>query len=941
MLLGALLMAQPLMALEVEDAKLRRAVGLMQNEQWQLAYDVFSEIDTYEQAQGVSEGVYGKLLFSMGLCQMELAQRAKGDERKALFRKALVEFQRCRNFVGAPGDENPYLRRALLRMGMCYQALEDFDAAYAAYSQFLLERNQLVDLYDHGSLLINAAICAARKSQPEAKAAVQYLAEAIKLREKGEISTTALTLSVIEVDEALAGISEEQQSRMLEGWLKELMTEVQEDGVYRRLLAYASAEAERGDQGDVMRVLDSLPWIEGGVVDFDAEVDSALLVASVELLAKISGGDERLRHYQSLIEHFAGAERVESWLYQVVLAAVASEKRGVASEAIRSYLESYPEGAFVSEVKLIELSNAFDSGDYQKAAALAESYLAGETREGVSEEAARYFLFASAFYLADYSRCLELIPGFLERYPESDYLGRVAYYQGVSMARLGYAHEAQTLLEKVEGDGIADYAAYELAYLDFEFAQYESSQERLLGLLEGELEPSLGGQVQLLLARIQALLRQRDDAQETYLKALELARSSGDSDLEQEVTYHLIAFLGREKIGGEPNPHMDACIPYYDGFFEKFTDSEFASQVAAVALPALIQVGEGQRGIERLESVLFQSVEQMQEAGMREAGSALIWGKIDLGLKPSALRKSLLEEGLDSSYALVKWFALIEVYEAGLEQAQLSWGRKLRYDAIVRELYAQLVLHLGELSAPAYLRRAVGDWYLVNDRFPERAEPQFLLAQKSSLIAQQEWAQLGAIRARRVSGDVGAANSDLIMLGELIARSQTQPTMLERVLYEKIELLALVEKWDDLTTASRDYLSTRKLSYQRARVWYLLAKSYDLRGEVEDAIANYSRVFAGYTRVLGVSAPSVERLSELTWERNLPGEGTESSDKQVAYQLAHRYLTMVGDYPEWEKQLPGVKESLGKIRQNVTEWEASGEVISVEQMLREMRQGKR
>ncbi len=81
-------------ALEADDDQLRRAVGMMQNEQWKLAYTVFSEIDEAEQAAGVSEAVYGKLLFSMGLCQMELAKNAGADQRAAFYQKALTDFVR-------------------------------------------------------------------------------------------------------------------------------------------------------------------------------------------------------------------------------------------------------------------------------------------------------------------------------------------------------------------------------------------------------------------------------------------------------------------------------------------------------------------------------------------------------------------------------------------------------------------------------------------------------------------------------------------------------------------------------------------------------------------------------------------------------------------------------------------------------------------------------
>jgi len=940
-----LALASPLAwALDAEDEKLLRAVSLMQSENWQLAYSEFSEIDEAEQATGVSQGVYGKLLFSMGLCQMELAKHGGAELRESFYQNALKDFKRCRNFIGSPDDQNPYVRRSLLRIAMCYQALEQYDNAYAAYAEFLVERNQISDVYDHGSLLLNLIRCSLHQSPAVDSETFSYLQQAVDGRERHKIATAPLCQVILDVYAAAGSRVSPEPRQLLLTWMTDLFPSLgsHSDAILTGLSNTVQHLSNAENIKSAQSLLEVLPWLgpdSTEKLDLSGadEFDQVLVARSIEQYAHTQSAQQRCNLLSQLLDQFPQSDRTSEWLYQVIVAHFELDQIEQARAVVALYKSRFPDGNYLNAIELLELSGLFDAGQYPEALALAE---ADSTGAEAQKEARLYVMAGSTCFLGKYERSSKLAAEYLELYPAGEHAMPVRYFQAVSYARLGYAAKARSILSEVTAIEVKDYAQYELAMLDFESAAYLKTRERLENIRESDLADSLRVQVDLLSARVAAVLREREAAEVLYLGALELAKASNLLEVEQEIMFYLIAFYGREKVAGEPNLEMEKCLPYYDTFFQKFSDSPYAAQVASAAMAALKNAGELDRGIKTLEQVLQSACNAAKEAGVREAASALVWAKLDSNRKISELKAQY--KGLEpSTFALVQWFALIEVYAVGLDQAHLSWGRKLRYDAILRAMYAELAQKADGRNLPAYIELALAEWYLVDDNFPHLARKRFANAQSSDLIHQRELATLGLAKSFRVS----ASESDLLqakaLLDHLLERNGEDMQLIEKTMYESIEVLSKMMLWDTLTDSSRAYLIEHKFDYQRSRVWYLLAKSYDLRGMNEDAMANYSRVFAGYTRVLGVSAPSVERLSELTWQRNRPEMTGEKADRQIAYQLAHRYLTMVKDYPDWERKRVGVRESLATIRTNVNAWEASGEVISVEQMLKEMRQGKR
>jgi hypothetical protein len=246
----------------------------------------------------------------------------------------------------------------------------------------------------------------------------------------------------------------------------------------------------------------------------------------------------------------------------------------------------------------------------------------------------------------------------------------------------------------------------------------------------------------------------------------------------------------------------------------------------------------------------------------------------------------------------------------------------------------------GEVYVPAFVQYDLAELLLDSERDPVAAQMHFERAEEASAASLQLWARLGVgLTLEQQGGD--QLTQSLAIFRDLELRADGDIELLDVTLLAQIRVLSSLEKWDRVGAKSRQYLESERLKKNRTQVIYYLAKSFDERGEVEDAIANYTLIFTSATGELPVSAPSVQRLTELTWERNTPAKGKNLSDRQIAYQLAQRYLALVEDQPEWRKELDPVASHLSSIRENVKLWEQSGEVESVEEILEQMRKGER
>ncbi|MDG1357425.1 MAG: hypothetical protein P8P36_04450 [Akkermansiaceae bacterium] len=123
--------------------------------------------------------------------------------------------------------------------------------------------------------------------------------------------------------------------------------------------------------------------------------------------------------------------------------------------------------------------------------------------------------------------------------------------------------------------------------------------------------------------------------------------------------------------------------------------------------------------------------------------------------------------------------------------------------------------------------------------------------------------------------------------------SNVQDVTPEEALFRVIESSAEMGDWAKCETSCRSYLDA-KYTKRAAQVSYLFAVSFDKRNMNEDALFYYGKVYNRYRGFIVISAPSVQRILEIMWERDMKagqqvGEGDqvariEMDDRKACYQ---------------------------------------------------------
>ncbi|MFC5050859.1 tetratricopeptide repeat protein [Rubritalea spongiae] len=586
------------------------------------------------------------------------------------------------------------------------------------------------------------------------------------------------------------------------------------------------------------------------------------------------------------------------------------------------------------------LGELFDKGEYQEA--IEASRLAYEQGD---KETSLYVAAASSSLLGEYRDAVGFCRKYLDENPEGKYLVEIAYYYGVSLARMGYRERADFLLRQLVDSAEGRYkylSMYELGLLELRAGNYTEAKNYGEQLVANELDAEQEVQAQLLLGQVLESTGDREAAEKCYLSAYRIAEANELSSSQEECLFYLVAFYGREKVMGEPNLEMAKALPHYEIFEKSFPESEYRAQVLMASLPALNEAGRVGEAIEKLEMVVQEALIAGVEAGVQEAAKALLWARMDQGEEISKIREELLAESSESSffYQAVMRSALADIYEIGADQAHLSWGRQMKFRTLARGLRCGLLLSTDNESFPSFVQLELGELSLESEGAATDAEGYFERASDSKVEEQKLWAKLGYARALAQKSDE-QLDQALSILRDLEIRGEGNVELLDDVLIEQLRVLDQLSQWEELEQKSQFYLMQNRLKQHRNQAHYYLAKSYDKQGQVEDAIAKYTHIFTAATGDLAVSAPAVERLTQLTWVRNMPAQGGQLADRQIAYQLANRYFSLIEDAPEWRKELPEVGSHLVAIRKNISQWEQSGEVETVDEILDQMRKGER
>lgn len=964
------------------EKRILHGIEMMEASRWQKALQHWLALDKGFAGAGVERfgPKYASVYYHTGLCQMQLATRANKAEFRVkaeqLFQAAADSFARCVAVASTAESSNIYQMRSLLSLGVAQQGLGQYQAALRSYHRFLLQRNQMQDRYDRASMLANLAICYSSLEKPNISKASEYLEELLEGYSALSAEYTSVTSAVHAYLLACKGADAQSRILALIERHRQVLTPVKGElkrGVPQVLLLASSAmQQEMWEVGLVLIKL--LPGIEpalqrviteAGYLEQRIDILSSkgAPMAVYAQLAK-EGGDPVEKSYELagyayeksgqassaqafyryLVGFYPSAKFHQDHRYHLARLELQVGSAKQAQKYCLDYLDEFPHGKYAETVKMLMLTSLFDSADYAEAEKWATSLLQQQGLDRTLQSVALYVAAGSRCYLGEYWGALQAARTYQQRFPSSERLAEVQYFEALALSGLHDWQAAERLLNQLSAQSelSGEYTkliVLERAKVAFGRAHY-AEVVSLLGKLLGEpLEPANQISAQLLMGQAKAIMKEREQALKFFLMARELAKSQSRLQMEDEVLFYLVELLGREKVAGRDNAEQHLALPYYDAFFESYPDSEFAPQVAAAGFSAMFQAGRGKEALARLVKVLKHALAEGREAGLEAAANTYIWGALDCGKKLADLRADI--EAIpqsEAAYAVLMRHALIAIYREGYQQASYRKnGLRLRYQASMQRLRSSIINNYHQDDIVAYVLVDLADWVAESGKGQELARSFNEKALTSSVARSRYRAMLGLARLLSFSEVQQDRQRAEQLLSQVIARNPSNEEFVESALYYRIELCALMENWQTLSDQARTYLVAKKLTKRAPRVSLLLANSYENRGMLEDAIASYNRIFVSYTRDLPISAPAVARLTELTWQRNRRESGSEVSDRQLAYQLGHRYLTLIEDVAAWKKQRDEVSPWLKIIADNVAQWEKSGEVRSVESLLDDLR----
>ncbi|SHI73974.1 Putative negative regulator of RcsB-dependent stress response [Rubritalea squalenifaciens DSM 18772] len=958
--LACVCLAGPLQAQQFDEG-MTRAVEALDDSNWNVAIERLQEIGKSQPEQTVyQKGAisyhHGYALMKRGLQSVESGRVKEGEQD---LQAAYAMLDACARLKGEGEDLNVYRKRALLYQGAISQALEKYDEALAFYDRFLLERDQLRDTYERGVMLVNLAICYSLKAEPDLEQASGAFQDAVTNRERWKVDDVQLVRSLGSTMEAYLEKGKEKEYVALVEACRESLTDVARSGesVRRQVLRVAirAAEMEAYDASNM--VLSCLPyqmapWNKGandlnllgeeGVKGGDAEVLTRALELAAYNAEKLGKVDEAVSLCHEMLKGLEPSPELDRCVLQLVRLAHLEKKDEEVVKLADAYLARIQEEEIARELRAYLADSLLQLGSYDQVQELyrGQGHL-------VADEA--FLLIRAAYLGAKYAQVLEL----MEQYQAdiSDKLRReeVSYYKLASLVRMQLWPEAEEFLaEHYQDRGAADSEFYRLAHLEkaqVEFARLDldAAQESLASLLD-DPDKTLAATALNLLGNIQQSLRERKEARESYEKALKLGQELGEDELIQESLFYLVALLGQEQVNGAKNKNLKEALPYFDAFMEKYADSEYAAQVLVAGMAAMREADRSGEYLTLFHKVISQMSARDRTPGLELAMDTYLWLLQEEGKTFSEVYQELSRWHPPVRLSAVYRDAFARAYDGFENKAEgkKDASRALLNDARRRILMKDLIADYPPEALAPYIMLNVASYLVEETDTPERALLYYEEVIKRGTIREHIEAQLGMAKLLNKRDEDGDKERAELLLLDVIARSAGDE-MGDEALLVLVESYAARGRWPEVTQWAKRYLEQKGHDAKRAKVSYMLAKSYDERGMFEDAIVSYGQIYASYLNSLEISAPAVERLARITWERNKPGNSPADADRQIAYQLAHRYLGLTKEVYEDQEDLlsEGAKKSWKAIEALVDQWEKSGEIKTVEQLLEDRRKGKK
>lgn len=897
----------------------------------------------------------GNLYFLRGVSLMKMARWAEAIKD---FQKCYQDFPNAGD--AKAGGGNRFHKQALLRWGEAAMGAEDWKEAITMFQRFLKERSDSDpnDRYARGVMEINLARCQYRLGKiPEGN---KHLETAIANKYNEAFQVPPLGILVAFQDLVQAVIERRTEEALLDFINKNrssITLEPFEMGDYTKLFMKLAADAVAVDMEraammlyqltpttpaalqDTKVRLDALsvrPGVRDGIrtlrtkplKEYYDNLTSSVRTNKVPEITKLAAaafiheteGNTRgaFAAYEQLELHYPKSDKREDYLYNLVRTSSLVGEVLKTETYGQAFLKAFPDSKYVPEVRRMLLSSLFYEGEYETCIEVASAMIDSLPRPGEQHDICLHVLGGSYFYTAQFDKAQPLLDEHVKLYPKSQFELAAFYFHASNLTRLQAWTQAAPLLDEFfkrypdPGKNMFfPFALFDRANCHYAQDEYEPALEKLNRIAADFPTSEVMDMAYNLRGNVLVSLDRYEEAEKSYLAGMNLAQSRQNDIIVAESLYFLVALLGKEsKDPKEPNPRLKDAIPYADQFWKKYADvSTYKPQMAVAQIPAFTAAGRGQEAIERLQTVIAEIAKSEYKYGLEETINSHTEAFLTLNEKDPKKEDKLKElyynfpdiEARNEEARAILRMAVVGVYEKlAKDNAGKSEDIVRQSNAMIRVLFEELKRDFDPKKLTNFILVRVGDNIRRSGSYQE-ALPFY----DEAISRPDQSFRFAALIGR---GDVTSRGSDAAAIDRavadfdrVLADSQKREEK-ETAAYLKVR--ALMNKksragYEQAAEAAKFYLDRQKnpnFTKNSAEVGFMLAKSYDERGEANDAIAMYAKVGGGNMGNVPISAPAFKRYMELLWERNQSAQRDPKtgqmlpSDRQGAYDAGAKYI---------------------------------------------------
>lgn len=959
---------------------------------------------------------FGVIYYRKGLSELMMASIAKrGNDLKSAkdwYSAAAESFKEC-NIKYPSGAEgmaktlNTAEKKALQKWAEACMGLRDYEKALELYKKFLKERSNLdAILPSQGGFYINLAICNFLKKEPDMEKGIFNFETAIKNKDKMKTSESGIVAGFLAFSQGV--IVKQDEQAMVDFCAKnraDITLEPYQMFEFVPLFMKLAANAVEAEMYiAAFNLYAMIPGSDEVLQDIKVRVDQlhgrngikdGSNVLELNRLEKSSAKIQKMQSegasydaqtlnamaflhdhaknqrgvygvLDQLERYYKTNKRREDNLFNLVRVSSIIGKIFETESYGRRFIQAFPESDKVESVERMMLSSLFFAGEYEKSLQVAKKIFATVQENTEPHDICTFVLAGSHFYLGQFTEAQPLLDKHLEMYPESKFIMHSQYFQASNQVRLQEWKNAAELLgafmEKYPDKGVNIYlsnALFDRATCYFSEGEKPPALEAIEKIENDFPESMVVDMAFNMKGNIYEADGKLDEAEQYYKRALVLAEKRGHSVVAGESLSNLVGMLGMEKIDKKPNPRIKDAVPYYDKFMKDYSSSPYKPQVAVYGMPAMSAVGRLEEGLDNLQVTISDLAGKKNQTFLEEAVNE--YSKAFLakeGNTPEMLKDLYYNfPGIDladqRALALLR-IAIIGVYEGAIQKAiaERNEDQKRKYESGIKTLFADLKNEYKPVDLSNTILLRLGDYLREKTSAPKQS-----VAYYEELLSRPN--KYGEFKARLGIADVlGLSDSKednqkaITQLNEVYNRAKEERATQEKALFRLVEINAKMGDWKGCEKKARQYLE-EKFSKKTAMVSYLFAKSYDKRKMVNDALVNYSMVYARYPGYIAISAPSVKRVMEMMWDRDLPkgamiGDGPKAiklteGDRQNAYSgIGWKYIASTTRIRETNAKLSDFEiQEWDAVAALVKQYENSGVVKTVEQLKEERLNSRR